>query len=58
MEKEKPPVLGMVQRSGEVVVRMLCNVKQATIKPVIQQFVSPGTITYTDEYDIYDRLNE
>ena len=58
MEKEKPPVLGMVQRGGEVVVRMLCNVKQATIKPVIQQFVSPGTITYTDEYDIYDRLNE
>ncbi len=58
LEKEKPPILGMIQRGGEVVIRMLENVKQVTIKPVIEQFVEKGTTTYTDEYDIYDRLNE
>jgi transposase-like protein len=48
----------MIQRGGEVVIRMLENVKQATIKSVIEKFVMPGTITYTDEYAIYNRLNE
>jgi hypothetical protein len=32
---EKPPVLGMIQRTGEVVIRMLDNVQQTTIKPLI-----------------------
>lgn len=48
----------MIQRGGEVVIRMLENVKQVTIKPVIEEFVEKGTVTYTDEYDIYDRLND
>ena len=48
----------MIQRGGEVVIRMLENVKQATIKPIIEKFVMPGTITYTDEYDIYNRLSD
>jgi transposase-like protein len=55
---EKPPVLGLIQRDGEVVVRMLPNVQQATIKPVITQTVAPGSLIYTDEYDIYNRLPE
>ena len=32
LEKEKPPILGIIQRGGEVAVKMLANVKQATIK--------------------------
>lgn len=28
---EKPPVFGMIQRTGEVVIRILDNVQQATI---------------------------
>jgi transposase-like protein len=55
---EKPPVLGLIQRDGEVVVRMLPNVQQATIKPVITQTIAPGSLIYTDEYDIYNRLPE
>jgi len=31
LEKEKPPIFGMIQRSGEVVIKMLANVKQLTI---------------------------
>lgn len=46
----------MIQRSGEVVIRMLENVQQTTIKPLIQQFIKPGTLVYTDEYAIYDKL--
>ena len=37
---------------------MLSNVTQRVIKPIILGFVIPGTITYTDEYTIYARLNE
>ena len=58
LAKEKPPIFGMIQRSGEVVLKMLANVKQATIAPVIQKMVSPGTLIYTDEYSIYHRLTE
>jgi transposase len=48
----------MIQRGGEVVIRMLANVQQATIKPLIQATISPGRCIYTDEYDIYCRLDQ
>jgi transposase len=46
----------MIQRGGEVVIRMLENVQQRTIKPLIQATIALGTCIYTDEYDIYSRL--
>ncbi len=58
LEKEKPPVLGMLQRNGEVVIKMLANVKQKTIAPFIKSFISRGGLIYTDEYCIYDRLEQ
>ena len=48
----------MLQRGSEVVVRMLENVQQPTIKPLILAVIVPGTTIYTDEYDIYARLPE
>lgn len=48
----------MIQRSGEVFIRMLENVKQATIKPLIKAVIESGTKVFTDEYDIYCRLSE
>jgi transposase-like protein len=48
----------MIQRGGEVVLHMLANVQQQTIKPIIQTTVSAGTLIYTDEYDIYARLED
>ncbi len=56
MEKDKPPILGLIQRGGQVVLRMLANVQQATIKPIITAAVTPGTLVHTDEYSIYARL--
>ena len=56
LAEDKPPILGLLQRNGEVVIRMLPNVQQTTIKPVITSVVVPGSLIYTDEYNIYDRL--
>ena len=46
----------MIQRGGDVVIRMLENVQQVTIKPLIQATIALGTCVSTDEYDIYSRL--
>jgi transposase len=48
----------MIQRGGQVVIRMLADVKQTTIGPLIRRAIAPGTLIYTDEYDIYARLPE
>jgi transposase-like protein len=48
----------MIQRSGEVVIRMLPDVKQKTIAPLIKAAIAPGSVVYTDEYDIYARLSQ
>ena len=36
--------------------QMLANVQQKTIQPVIEATVAQSTLIYTDEYDIYARL--
>jgi transposase-like protein len=46
----------MLQRGGQVVIRMLDNVRQATLAPLIRRTIAPGTLIYTDEYVIYGRL--
>jgi len=47
----------MIQRTGEVVIQMLANVRQATIAPLMKATIAPGTLVFTDEYDIYTRLS-
>jgi transposase-like protein len=46
----------MIERGGEIVLHMLPNVQQATIRPIIEGTVGSGALVYTDEYDIYARL--
>jgi transposase-like protein len=48
----------MIRRGGEVVIRMLENVQQVTIRPLIERTIAKGATVYTDEYDIYGRLVE
>jgi len=48
----------MIERGGQVIIRMLANVQQKTIAPLIKASVAAGTLVYTDEYDIYARLEE
>jgi transposase len=56
LEKERPPVLGMMQRGGQVVLNLLANVQQKTIEPFIKATIEAGTLVYTDEYSLYARL--
>lgn len=58
LANEKPPILGLVQRNGDLIMRLLPNVQQATIRPIFEQFVQPGTLVNTDEYVIYNRLEQ
>ncbi len=46
----------MIQRGSLVVIRMLANVQLATIRPIIESVIAPDAVVYTDEYDIYARL--
>jgi transposase-like protein len=56
LEKERPPVFGMMQRDGQVVINLIANVKQKTIEPFIKDTIVSGTLVYTDEYSTYARL--
>ena len=58
LAKEKPPIFGMIQRGGQVVIRILEDIRQTTIQPLIEATIRPGTLVLTDEYTIYKRLPE
>ncbi len=51
-------IFGMIQCSGQVVIPMLVNVKQVTIKLLITSTIAPDTWVYTDEYVIDSKLKE
>jgi transposase len=46
----------LIQRGGQVVLRMLANVRQKTIQPIVEATVAKGTRVHTDEYASYARL--
>ena len=47
----------LIQRGGQVILQMLPNVRQATIKPIITKAVTPCRLVHIDEYDIHARLS-
>jgi transposase-like protein len=53
---EKNLVIGFVQRGGCVMLKVVPNVQQATIRPLFEQYVAPKTLINTDEYNIYNKL--
>ena len=55
---KKQPVFGMVQRGGKVVAVTVPNVAAATVVPHITERVLPKSTVYTDEYAVYNDLNE
>ena len=48
----------MIRRGGEVCVRMLRDVKRKTIKPVVEKTIAKGSLVFTDEYAIYNLLED
>jgi transposase-like protein len=55
---EKPPILAMIQRTGEVVLHRLENVQQRTIKPILTKTVQLGRPVFSDDYNSYPRLKQ
>ncbi|WP_217694875.1 transposase [Deinococcus marmoris] len=53
---DEPPVLGMIERGGQLVLQLCANVQQHTIRPHILTATQPGSVVNTDEYAIYARL--
>jgi hypothetical protein len=58
LAKEKPPIFGMIQCTGAVMIRMLENVRQVTIGPLIRQTIAEGSVVYNYEYYIYARWTD
>ena len=57
-ESEKVPILGMIQRGGELGLKVVDNVQQKTIKPLIEKHVTKGSTAYTEEYVIYEKMTQ
>jgi hypothetical protein len=43
----------MLPPTGEVMIRMLEDVQQVTIGPLIKQSIAEDSVVYMDEYDIF-----
>jgi transposase-like protein len=56
-ESHKVPVIGLAERQGRVIARVIPNVRAATVIPLVTQAVpSKETRIYTDELPLYERL--
>jgi transposase len=54
----KTVVIGMLQRGGEVVTRVVANVKKESLTPVIRENVAQGSMVSTDELRSYMNLRK
>jgi len=52
----KTVVFGMLQRDGDVMTKVVPNVRRATLLPIIQANVKPDTNVHTDELKSYQGL--
>ena len=58
-DKDKPPILGIVNRNTHLLQLFVCiNVIIDTVKPLITKVLNVGSTVYTDEYSIYNWLND
>jgi transposase-like protein len=55
--KDKTPVLGMLQRGGKLVCRVVKNTSQECLTPLIRETVNPTAQLYTDEWIGYDAIS-
>lgn len=56
--KTKKPVLGMLERDGNIIAQVVSDTKQATIEPIILDNVKCNTMVMTDEWHAYNNLNK
>ncbi len=56
--KDKTPVLGMIERGGNLITVVVPDTKQDTIEPIVNFHVAKGANVYTDEWHAYNNLGE
>jgi len=56
-DPDKAVVMGMVERGGKVVAKVVDNTKAHSLKKEIRKHVTPGSILFTDNFASYDGLH-
>jgi transposase-like protein len=54
--KDKQPIFGIVERKGRVITRVVDDVKEKTLMPIVAERVLPKSVIYTDSYSSYDNV--
>jgi transposase len=54
---DKTPIVGMVQRKGNVRAFVASDVKQDTLRGLIKEHVLPRTMVFTDDFSAYNGLD-
>jgi len=54
----KTIVFGMMERNGDVMTKVVPDVKRETLQPIIEKNVEPGSTVHTDELSSYNGLEE
>jgi transposase-like protein len=54
--KTKTPVVGVLQRGGNIIAQVVKDVSADTIIPMIQDNVEAGSVIVTDEYQVYRKV--
>lgn len=52
----KTPMFGVVERKGSVKAKVIPNVKQVTLMPLVESMVSPNSVITTDESNSYNKV--
>lgn len=55
--KDKTPVLGILQRGGRIICKVVPDTKAATIQPLLREIIKPGSTVYSDEWWAYQGLS-
>jgi len=57
-DKKKTAVVAIVQRGGKVLARVVPDVGKKTMLGLVKKHVVPGSVIYTDEYNVYDGIRQ
>ena len=55
---KKTGVLGMVERNGDVITKVISDAKSKTILPIIEKYVEKGSTISSDQYHPYKKLRD
>ena len=55
---KKTKVFAVVERGGIASAKVVPNVQRATLMPIVQEHVAEGATVYTDEFNVYAKLDE